>query len=119
MHCDPLTGGRFESLFALRTAKLRGLTGFLNRDCTCILLRMEYVVAAPEATLDALVAALGCARSHDEFRPVVKRLGSKFKPAVDDRPDTPDAMSAEDLEYLRSATDPSLEKALGYSYADT
>lgn len=113
---DPVTGARFENLFALRTAKLRGLTGFLNRDCTCIVLRMEDAVADPQVTLSTLATTLNCARPDNEFRPVVKRLGSKFKPSVKVRPQTPEALSSDDLAYLKTATDQDLEQALGYSY---
>jgi len=47
---------------------------------------------------------------------VVKRLGSKFKPSVATRPETPDALSGDDLAYLRSRIDPDQETALGYAY---
>lgn len=113
---DPLTGDVFENIFALRRAKLASLIGYLNRDCTCVILRMEEYQADPEARLNALLAALGQPPREGPFRPVNKRLGSKFKPAVDGRPETPSQMAPADLAYLRSQVDPQQEKRLGYRY---
>lgn len=111
---DPLTGKRFDNLFALRTAKLRGALTHLNRDCTCIVLRMEEATTDPEATLTRLCTALDT-QPNATFRPVVKRLGSKFKPAVNNRPDTPKDLSPQDRAFVQQATDTPLETALGYA----
>ena len=113
---NPATGARFENIFALRTAKLRSLISMLNRDCACVLLRMEDATKDPENTLLHLRTSLGLPMSTQEFRPVVKRLGSKFKPSVETRPDTPDAMSSDDLAHLKASVDSDLEAALGYTY---
>ncbi|MDG1472328.1 MAG: hypothetical protein P8Q26_12320 [Ascidiaceihabitans sp.] len=113
---DPITGKRFENIFALRTAKLRSLISMLNRDCACVLLRMEGATAAPEDTLVHLRTSLGLELSTDEFRPVIKRLGSNFKAAIDERPETPDALSATDIAHMKAHLDLDLEAQLGYSY---
>lgn len=113
---DPLTGARYVNLFALRQAKLRGLLSYLNRGCTCVVMRMEDATSAPETALDQLVQTLGCKKPHTEFRPVVKRLGSKFKPSVEDRPQAPDPLSADDTAFLKSSIDAETEASLGYSY---
>ncbi|MEP3331251.1 hypothetical protein [Sedimentitalea sp.] len=115
---DPLTGMIYKDLFALRSAKLASLIGYLNRDCTCVILRMEEVQADPERHVDDLTAALGLPARDAPFRAVAKRLGSKFKPAVEQRPQTPDRMSPGDLAYLRAQLDREKEARLGYSYAD-
>jgi hypothetical protein len=47
---------------------------------------------------------------------VLKRLGSKFKPAIDSRPTLPQDWSGPDLAYLRSQIDGAQESHLGYSY---
>ncbi|MEX0311347.1 MAG: hypothetical protein AB3N17_14015 [Tateyamaria sp.] len=113
----PVTGARFANLFSLRQAKLSAMLSLLGRDCTCIVLRMEDAQAAPEATLDALRTPLGLAAASGPFRPVVKRLGSKFKPAIADRPQLPAQWDAADLRFLHDQIDPAQETALGYSYA--
>ncbi|WP_226623776.1 hypothetical protein [Alloyangia pacifica] len=112
----PLTGAPFPDLFALRRAKLEGLTGFFNRGCALLFCRLEAVQAQPEAFLTDLRAGFGLSTG-GPYRPVVKRLGSRFKPAIDaPRPETPAELSPEDLDVLRSRLDLGLEAALGYSY---
>lgn len=113
---DPLSGERFENIFALRTAKLRSLLSMLNRDCACVILRMEGATAAPQDTLLQVRTSLGLEMSTDEFRPVIKRLGSKFKASIETRPSTPETLSADDLTYMKSKLDLDLEAQLGYSY---
>ncbi|MEP5632151.1 MAG: hypothetical protein ABJP79_09740 [Tateyamaria sp.] len=113
---DPLTGARYENLFALRRAKLNAHLSMLGRNCTCIVVRTEDAQSAPEATLDAILTGLGHPARSVPFRPVVKRLGSKFKAAVPNRPEAPADWSPEDHAFLRAQTDKAQEDNLGYSY---
>ena len=113
---DPLTGKRFENIFALRNAKLRSLISMLNRDCACVFLRMEDATKAPEDTLLQLRSSLGLEKRTEKFRPVVKRLGSKFKASMSARPATPDMLSTDDFEYMKTHLDLGLEARLGYTY---
>ena len=113
---NPLTGDVFPNLFALRRAKLHCLLSYLRRDCTAILLCMETAQAAPEATVDALLTGLGQPPRQSAFAPVHKRLGSKFLPAIENRPPTPKSMGAPGLAFLRRQLDLKLEAALGYTY---
>lgn len=113
---DPLTGLPYADLAALRAGKLRGLLSHAARGCTFVLLRMEEATANPEAVLHTISARLDLPPPVTPLRPVVKRLGSKFQPAVPDRPATPDGMDAADLRWLRDRLDPAQEAALGYSY---
>lgn len=112
----PLTGRAFDNLFALRRAKLEALLSFQERRVTLVLARLEAVQAAPEAFLAELTQGLCLPAPAAPLRPVVKRLGSKFKPAVAARPATPEAMSGADLDWLRAQTDAGVEAALGYRY---
>jgi hypothetical protein len=114
----PITGARFENLYALRRLKLQAHLSFLNRGCTVVFCRMEAVQAAPEAFVDDIHKGLDLPPPPQAYRPVVKRLGSKFWPAVEHRPATPARMPEEDLAFLRANIDPDLERALGYSYED-
>jgi len=112
---DPVTGLPYPDLPSLRTGKLRGLLSYANRDCSVVLLRMEQAVARPEAMLEAISTVLDLPPPASPLRPVVKRLGSKFQPAIPDRPETPKEMSAADLAWMRARLDPALEAALGYA----
>lgn len=113
---DPVTGAMFENLFALRRAKLASLMGYLNRDCTCVVVRMEDIQIDPERRIDDLLATLGQPARTTPFRQIGKRLGSKFKPAVEQRPETPDQMLPSDLAYLQAQLERDEEARLGYFY---
>lgn len=113
---DPFTGKRFENLFALRQAKLTSLLSVLNRDCTSVIVRMEAAQSEPEATRDAILKGLGTTPHDAPFRPVIKRLGSKFKPAIASRPPLPDTWSPQDRAFVRDAVDLKQEATLGYTY---
>ena len=112
----PLTGQKFADLFELRRAKLAGLLSYLDRDCSFVLLRMEDMIQRPQDCLDVIVQAIGQTRKSVEFRPVLKRLGSKFKAAIPNRPATPKEIPEEDFTYLKEQVNPAQEMALGYSY---
>ena len=113
---NPESGARYENIFALRRAKLAGLTTYLTRHATWVLLRMENVQANPEAMTDRVIAGLGLPQRTAPFRGVAKRLGSRFKPAVAERPSTPAGMSARDREFMLAELDLRQESALGYTY---
>ena len=113
---NPTTGARFDNLFALRRAKLDAHLSILGRDCTCIVVRMENAQSEPKAILDTILKGLGQPARNAPFKPVVKRLGSKFKPAIPERPAPPTDWSDADLAFLRAQTDTTQEATLGYSY---
>lgn len=112
----PLTGQAFANLFALRRTKLEALLSYLERGCTVLLCRMELAQSNPEGFVQAVSAALDLPAPAQPFRPVVRRLGSRFRPAVAERPETPQALSADDLAFLRTQLDLTLEVRLGYDY---
>jgi len=112
---DPLTGAVFDNLFALRRAKLTALLSYLNRECPCIVLRTEVAQETPEATLDNMRAALSLPARNAPFRPVVKRLGSKFKPSITHSDEGPAQMNEKDRAFMRVQLDPAQETALGYA----
>ncbi|QEW19377.1 hypothetical protein LA6_001564 [Marinibacterium anthonyi] len=113
---DPATGLPYPDLPALRQGKLVQHLGYLGRHDTVALIRMEEATQAPDRILDTLLAALSLPARTGALRPVVKRLGSKFKPALADRPATPACVGPADMEYLRSRIDVPTETALGYRY---
>ncbi|MCT4369055.1 hypothetical protein CLG85_001350 [Yangia mangrovi] len=112
----PLTGTPFPDLFSLRRAKLIGLTSFFNRGSALLLCQLEAVQDRPEVFLTELRARFDLPRS-TPYRPVHKRLGSRFKPSIEEpRPEPPAHLSPEDVDFLRSRLDLGLEAALGYRY---
>jgi len=113
---DPVNGAVFPNLFALRRSKLTGLLGYLNRGCTVAVLRLESVQAHPRTTLDELMLALDQPARAAPFRMIKKRLGSRFKPAIAQRPATPARLSSDNLAFMASQLDPEQEAGLGYSY---
>ena len=113
---DPLTGLPYANLFALRRAKLQGLLSFFNRGCSVIFCRLEAVQGAPQSFLSALETQLSLPPAPQGYRPVVKRLGSRFLPAVEPRPASPAQLSEDDLTFLRCQLDLGQEADLGYRY---
>jgi hypothetical protein len=111
---DPVTGARFANLFALRRRKLQNLLSFPDRDCACVVVRTEALQAAPEMVLRQIIDGASLPGPEGAFRGVFKRLGSKFKPAVAERPATPTQISPEDQAFLWSQLDRATEAALGY-----
>lgn len=112
---NPLTGLPFPDLFSLRRAKLASLLSFMRRDCTLVVCRLEAVQQAPEAFL-ANVARRLALRPPGHYRPVVKRLGSRFRASVEARPETPRAVPEADLVFLRGRLHLETESRLGYDY---
>ena len=113
---DPQTGGVYDNLFALRRGKFNGLLSYLQRRCTCVLLRMEQAQSDPESMLDRILGDLGLPPRTGPVRPVHKRLGAKFKPSVPNRPPSPAAIGADDRAFMISQLDMETEAALGYRY---
>ncbi|MBO9464734.1 hypothetical protein J7443_05800 [Tropicibacter sp. R15_0] len=112
----PLTGAPFANLFQMRTAKLQGLLSFFNRGCTLVFCRLDAVQKAPENFLAELQSDLSLPAWDTDYRPVVKRLGSKFLPSVEPRQPTPNEMGAQDLDFLRAQVSRDLEAQLGFDY---
>ncbi len=112
----PLTGLPFENLFALRQAKLQGLLSFFERGCTLVFCRLEAVQAAPENFVLDLQTQLEIPQWEMEYRPVIKRLGSRFLASIEARPETPKVMPDHDLTFLRSQIDQKQEAILGFDY---
>ena len=111
----PVTGAMFADLFELRAVKMATLLSFALRHPSVVFVRMEAVLAAPQAFLDDLEGVLGLG-AREGFKPVTKRLGAMFKPAVETRPETPSEISAEDRTYMLSRLDLGTEAAMGYEY---
>lgn len=110
----PITGQRFANIGELRTIKLAWALGLRNRGVNLVLCRLDAVQADPEGFVRAVAQGFGVDMA-EEYRPVTKRLGSRFLGNVDPRPATPDEINATDRAFLAGALDPRLEAAWGFS----
>lgn len=111
----PVTGEMFGNLLAMRSAKLRSLLGLLNCNCNVAFVRMEDVAGDPEGFVSAIGSIWDIEHS-EAFRGVTRRLGSRFKSRVADRPETPSEISAKDREFILDSIDPALEAKFAYHY---
>lgn len=109
----PITGTCFANIAALRNAKLAALLAYQDRAENFALLRLEDVIAHPETCLNQL----GLQGWGGDLRPVVKRLGAKFKPATANRPMTPMRLSSADRDWMNAELDIAQERSLGYIYS--
>lgn len=112
----PLTGKRFENLFALRRAKTAAFMGIANRDCSYAWVQLETLRSGPETFINRFQQAYGVPAYRDFFRPVNRHLGGRFNASVPKRPKTPDQMSDDDMAFLRANLDLDAEAQLGYRY---
>jgi hypothetical protein len=112
----PLTGRRFANIFDLRRHKLEGLLGFTERDCCVTFLRLEAAQERPQAFLSDLREGLGLPDGSGPFRPVLKRLGSKFTPSVPTRHELARGFSGGERAFMISNLDEATEQRLGYEY---
>ena len=67
-------------------------------------------------SLAELEKRLSLTPSPEGYRPVVRRLGSRFLPSVETRPETPMHMPGDDTTFMRGELDLALEADLGYRY---
>ena len=110
---DPATGLPFANIAKLRAAKAASLLTYRNRGCNLVLVQLEAVQPDPAAFLNQLTQTFDLP-AVGAVKPIVKRLGSKFKYAVETRPDMPKTISDQDLAFIQSQLDPKIEAALGY-----
>jgi len=112
----PVTGARFENLFALRQAKMAAVLGMLNRDCHVALVKMETVQEAGESFIGAFRNAYGLNQRWPQVKMPQRRMGNLFSASVKSREPTPDHLSDADRQFMRSQLDLEAEAALGYRY---
>ncbi|WP_425102145.1 hypothetical protein [Tropicibacter sp. S64] len=116
MDRHPITGCAFENLFALRTAKLRALAGMANRERNVVFLRMEAFTADPGGMLEKLSEAFEIEKKPPFYKPVLRRLGTRFRAATDARPAPPDPLPEADRAFMLAHLDAELEASFGYTY---
>lgn len=109
----PVTGQPFANIADLRAMKAAYLLGLRNRGCNLVLCRLGDVQADPEGFVVKVSEAFDLPPV-EAYRPVTKRLGSKFLANVEDRPSPPETVSDADRSYLASTLNPKVEAAWGF-----
>ncbi len=112
----PVTGMPFENIFHLRTLKAQALLGMENRDCDVVYVQLEAVQRDAEGFIMALGAAFDLESTERGFRPITRRMGNRFRPAVKGRTPAPQTWPPEDQNFALSQIDPNVEAAWGYQY---
>ena len=112
----PITGAPFTNLFELRMAKMVAALGVRNRGCHFAWIRLEAFQVDPELVLTRFCTAFDITPKDTVFHGVKRRMGTRYKSQVRNRPETPKTISQQDLEFLRSQVDPRVEAILGYGY---
>ena len=112
----PLTGARFENIFALRRAKLDGLMSMANRDCNCVITQLELFNLNPKRFTKHFAEAFDLTLVPKFFKPVTERMGNAFSHSGAERHGTPAEPSPEDLEFMLKELDLDREAQLGYVY---
>lgn len=111
----PITGQMFPSIFAMRAAKLAAWMGLASRECNLVILRYEAVAADPDGFVAAFCEAFDLDAPEALTLPS-RRLGSRFRPAIAERPATPRKLSDAQRDTIRGQLDHAQENDLGYFY---
>jgi hypothetical protein len=109
----PLTGAMFANVLRMRSAKAAALLGLFDGSPRMALVGFEAVLADPEGFVARMAATYGLARKGG-YRAVTRRLGQRFRAAVESRPAPPDSVSGADLAFIWGELEPAVEARLGY-----
>ena len=113
---DPATLAPFDTLFALRRAKLAHLLAVMQQCEATVLVSLRHLQNDPEGILRNITTRFDLT-PNAVFRPVRKRLGQRFKPALSTRPDPPKTMPPVVRVQMTQHLDLALETRLGFDYA--
>jgi len=113
----PITGARYETIFAMRNLKHRALLSLPARGASVVYVALDAFNADPERFLADLCDSFGLTMRAAGYKPVKRRMGNRWTPAVANRPAMPDTWAAEDIAWMNSQLDTSLEAALGFTPA--
>jgi hypothetical protein len=110
----PVTGARFENIFAMRNLKHRALLSLPLRGASVVYVSLDAFNAAPQAFVADLSAAFGLAATARGYAPVTRRMGNRFTPALEGRAAAPDLWEDADIAWMHSQLAPAQETALGF-----
>ncbi|KEJ87955.1 hypothetical protein [Sulfitobacter donghicola] len=111
----PITGARYENIFAMRNLKHRALLSLPTRGASVVYVSLDAFNAAPEAFLADLSAAFDLAFTEKGYAPVARRMGNRWTAAVETRAPAPDTWAADDITWMNSQLDSEIETALGFA----
>jgi len=110
----PVTGARYETIFAMRNLKHRALMSLPARGASVVYVSLDAFNAAPQRFLDDLSARFGLGFTAQGYAPVARRMGNRWTAAVEGRAPAPDVWAQQDLDWMHSQLDPQIETALGF-----
>jgi hypothetical protein len=110
----PVTGAQFENIFAMRNLKHRALLSLPERGASVVYVSLDAFNAVPQVFLRDLAEAFSLTPTVAGYAPVTRRMGNRFTPVVKDRAPAPETWAPDDLAWMHSQIDPSLETILGF-----
>ena len=110
----PITGARFENIFAMRNLKHRALLSLPARGASVVYVSLDAFNANPQAFLADLADAFTLSPTERGYAPVERRMGNRFTPTMDDRTPAPGTWDDADLAWMHSQLDPEIETTLGF-----
>lgn len=110
----PITGARFETIFAMRNLKHRALLALPERGASVVYVSLDAFTAAPESFLADLADAFSLTATERGYAPVARRMGNRWTAAVQGRAPAPDTWAADDLAWMHSQLDTHTEATLGF-----
>jgi len=113
----PITGARFENIFAMRNLKHRALLSLPTRGASVVYVSLDAFNADPQAFLADLSTTFELGYTDQGYAPVERRMGNRWTAAVKDRAPAPEAWAAYDLAWMHSQLDPQIESLLGFNPA--
>ncbi|MEP3677021.1 hypothetical protein [Sulfitobacter sp.] len=113
----PVTGARYENIFAMRNLKHRALLGLPTRGASVVYVSLDAFNAAPQAFLADLSKAFHLTYTEQGYAPVTRRMGNRWTAAVADRLPAPEAWDDADKAWMHSQLDSRIETTLGFAPA--
>ncbi|WP_299414566.1 hypothetical protein [uncultured Sulfitobacter sp.] len=110
----PITGARYDTVFAMRNLKHRALLSMPERGASVVYVSLDAFNADPQAFLRDLADTFGLAHSEEGYNPVKRRMGNRWTPEIPDRPPAPRPWPPADIAWMNSQLDPQIETALGF-----
>ncbi|MEQ6204201.1 hypothetical protein ABMC88_14245 [Sulfitobacter sp. HNIBRBA2951] len=110
----PVTGARYENIFAMRNLKHRALLSLPTRGASVVYVSLDAFNAAPQPFLADLSAAFGLDYTDQGYAPVARRMGNRWTAAVTDRAPAPDKWATADRAWMHSQLDPEIESLFGF-----
>ncbi|WP_298862738.1 hypothetical protein [uncultured Sulfitobacter sp.] len=110
----PITGERFENIFAMRNLKHRALLSMRARGASVAYVRLDAFNANPEGFLADLAAEFSLMPTKHGYSPEKRRMGNNWKKSTAHRAPLPETWSKEDGDWMNSQLDHDLEEILGF-----